>query len=255
MDAKKLYELNKSRQERNKRIDLASDRFSGCIVNGERGNYSTVYSIQINESNAVFEIVKENIEDFDNNIADIIDVFKKSLTDSISIITKHPISEEEVSFLFINNEKKDVKSVKFQNLFSKSQFSIVDFLKNISHIIANIVINLQDVDDEVKNKKILFIFKCVCCTIFTISELIQDLEINFDEKYSKILYSLIDDKNGFIGIDQNTFISDLLNKSNDLFNDKQDVQEHINTLVTLGCVQITDSEDKLIKLKEKIVKF
>lgn len=259
MNEKTLYELNKIRNKRNSKLDIISERLSHCVVKSNQGVYSPMYLIHDYEAEEVLNKTFSNqfissfseLNDFDEPFEKYL---KSSIADSIYQAPEYPLGDEEVGFLYVDKENKEVKSIKIRNLFYKSQFNIVDFLKQISHIITDII---SEIGTEDNSNNVAFIFKCACGIIFNVATLIQNMIVEFDEKYFEILNALITNDYGLIGIDINTFCDSILSVSDTSFVDINELNDHIDKLEKLGCIGIKSNEDstKRIFIKEKIVKI
>lgn len=259
MNERNLYEINKIRNERNKKLDIAAERLSHCVVNSEQGAYSPIYLIQDAEAQELLDKVLSDslMQKEQTRLLNIFDkdVLKKSIADSVYQAPEYPLGDEEVAFLSFNRDNETAKSVKLKNLFKKSQFSIVNFLKRISHTIFDAVSSLPSVGED-KDNVISSVFRLICCIIFTMSTLIQEMTIDFDEKYCKILFELLNDENGLLGINKDNFVNNLFTNNSVLFKDKEDIEKHIDKLISLGCVDIRQCENNeaLIFIKEKIIR-
>ena len=231
MNEKNIFEINKKRNERNQKLDIAAERLLHCVVNSEQGEFSPIYLIQDAEAH-------------------------------IYQAPEYPLGDEEVAFLAFNREDKKVRSAKLKNLFKKSQFSIVNFLMQISKTIMNLGSSLPQ--NETDNP-IPFIFKLICCVVFTTSKLIQDSTITFDEKYCTILFELLDNGNGLLGTNKDDFVNQLVQNHSTLFatvdsdkypTDIDYTNDLIKDLVSLGCLGEKQNENRevLIFIKEKIIR-
>ena len=266
MNEKNIFEINKKRNERNQKLDIAAERLLHCVVNSEQGEFSPIYLIQDAEAQEVLEEVLENalIQNETTTPSETIDlsVLKTSIADSIYQAPEYPLGDEEVAFLAFNRENKKVRSAKLKNLFKKSQFSIVNFLMQISKTIMNLGSSLPQ--NETDNP-IPFIFKLICCVVFTTSKLIQDSTITFDEKYCTILFELLDNGNGLLGTNKDDFVNQLVQNHSTLFatvdsdkypTDIDYTNDLIKDLVSLGCLGEKQNENRevLIFIKEKIIR-
>lgn len=244
------------RNERNQKLDIAAERLLHCVVTSEQGEFSPIYLIQDAEAQELLKKVFNDklIQSEQTSFSDSIDrnALKTSIADSIYQAPEYPLGDEEVAFLAFNRDDENVRSVKLKNLFKKSQFSIVNFLMQLSHSILELGSYLTSPEDG----SIPFIFKLICCIIFTMSSLIQQLKIDFDDKYCRILFELLNDDNGLIGTNKDVFVNKLFEKNSHLFNGINDINLHIDKLKDLGCLDEKkgDNDESLIYIKEKIVR-
>ena len=257
MNERELYKLNKIRNERNKKNDTVAGRLLNYVVNSNRGDYSQSYLIQEAEAQELLDKVLSDtlIKEDPSNILsdDNITALKSSIVNSIYYPPKYPLDDEEMAFLLVNKENQSIRSIKVKNLFKKTQFSVAGFLKLASHVVFDIFSNIQI--SETDNSSIPFAFKIICCIIFTISSLIQGATINFDEKKCRILFELLNDEEGLLGINKNNFVNQMVNNYSDLFLNEQSVVDNLNELESLGCVGFKSNDDgeSCVYIRESII--
>lgn len=259
MNEKTLYELNEIRNKRNSKLDIISERLSHCVVKSNQGVYSPMYLIHDYEASEVLNKTFSNefissCTELNNFNEQFNDSLKRSIADSIYQAPEYPLGDEEVGFLYIDKDDKEAKSIKIKNLFYKSQFSVVDFLKQISHIITNIISETNNKDSE---HSVAFIIKCACGIIFNVATLIRNMTIKFDKKYFEIINALISNEYGLIGIDKNTFYNSLLSNNDIHFEDREELEDYISNLEKLGCIgfNVNNTGKEEIFLKEKIIRI